>query len=133
MCIQESEAYAEITGSFLNQFETGIFGHNPLPYLRAVAEAVDVVEIRFDPDLCIGDGTITFQIPTTVRNERLMQDTFIIISTFEILGGQSRMTKGGDVVYEAPMCSEATAHRQPFDQLSGPSGPERRRESSILE
>ncbi len=71
--IQESEAYAEITGSFLNQFETGIIGHNPLPYLRAVAEAVDVVEIRFDPDLCIRDGTITFRIPTTVRNERKTQ------------------------------------------------------------
>ena len=40
--------------------------------------------------------------------------------------------KGADVFSEG-VCSEATAHRQPFDQLSGPSGLERRRESSILE
>ncbi len=64
---------------------------------------MDVVEIRFDPDLFFEDGTITFRIPTTVINEHLEQDTIIIIATYEIRGGQSRMTKGGDVVYETPM------------------------------
>jgi hypothetical protein len=101
--IQEEEAYAVITGSFLNQFGITRVGHDPLPHSREVAKLVDVVEIRFDPDLCIGDEKITFLILTIVRNERLQKDITIIIATNEIQGGQFRISKGRDVVYEVSM------------------------------
>ena len=102
--IRENQAYAEVTGSFLNQFCTGTIGHDPLREFRGVENAVDVVEIRFDPDLSFEDGTITSRIPTTVFNVQLHEhDTITIIATYEIRDGQFRMTKGGDVVYEAPM------------------------------
>ena len=41
--------------------------------------------------------------------------------------------KGGEGVFSEGVCSEARAHRQPFDQLSGPVRPEDRARVLYLE
>ncbi len=72
-----------VTGSFLNEFATGVIGHDLYPGFVPMAGLVDVVDIRFDPDLYVGDGTITSRIPLILRNERGQTDETTVIARLE--------------------------------------------------
>jgi hypothetical protein len=81
--IRERESVAVVTGCFLHEFGHRDFGHNPLPVFRAVLDLEDEAGIKFNPDLCFGNGTITFSIPTIVTNQAGESAEIPVAATYE--------------------------------------------------